>query len=246
MKSRKIKGVEMADKDSIGFLSDNTRKIRKGLLIVCLVSFSISKVGLIVKKISIMGSELAITNFESIPLILGLMVFYFLLTFICYSFEEYSFGYRKIRNEYLEKIESGKAYSLHEIEKEIEFSESEIERFESDFEVHQDSITRGRIKKQKSELEKLFRLRGFFRFKKGSFFERFRFRYLRTFMELFAPIAVGIYTLILLFFFTPVPQLAEDIVELEKEPKTKTMQIDKKQKTPTPLNKRNKEETLKK
>ncbi len=65
-------------------------------------------------------------------------------------------------------------------------------------------------------------------------------------MELFAPIAVGIYTLILLFFFTPVPQLAEDIVELEKEPKTKTMQIDKKQKTPTPLNKRNKEETLKK
>ncbi|MCD4788469.1 MAG: hypothetical protein K8R37_00605 [Bacteroidales bacterium] len=237
----------MADKDRIGFLSDNTRKIRKGLLIVCLVGFSISKVGLIVRKISFMGSELAITNFESISFILGIMVLYYLLTFICYGFDEYSYAYRKLREKYLEKIESGRAYSPHEIDKSLKYAESEYARLETQLEQNEYEEQREKIRDKldakKRETDKLARLIEFQRYYRGSSFERFRFRHLRTFMELLAPIAIGIYTLILLFFFTPIPQLAEDIVKHDKEPATQNMQIDTEKEKPTLLNETNNKET---
>ncbi len=224
----------MADQNQTGILSDETRKIRKGLLVVCLIGFSISKVGLVVKKISILGSELAITRFEAIPLILGLMVLYYLLTFICYGLDEYSSGHRKMHEEYLEKLESGKNYSPEVINENLENAHLECKRLELDLEkvVFGDGqeVIKNKLEEKKREINKLDRLLRFSEYYfHRPFFFRFRFIYFRPFMELFAPIAMGIYTLILLFFFTPIPQLPKNIEEHEKLPISQTAQIDKKQ-----------------
>ena len=68
----------MPNNNQSGFLSESTRKVRMGLLTACLIGFSISKVGFVVTKVSILGSELALTRIEAIPFILGVVVLYYL------------------------------------------------------------------------------------------------------------------------------------------------------------------------
>ena len=67
------------------FLSESTHKLRKSLLIASLVGYAISKAGLKVTKVSLLGSELAITKFEVIPFVLGIVVLYLLVSFIAFA-----------------------------------------------------------------------------------------------------------------------------------------------------------------
>lgn len=76
--------------EKTGFISENTRKIRRGLMTSCLIGFSISQIGLYLREFSLFGSKFAITNHQAIPFILGIIVSYYLVTFLSYGFQEYS------------------------------------------------------------------------------------------------------------------------------------------------------------
>ncbi len=224
----------MLDKSNSGFLSDNTRKIRRGLMIACMIGFTMAKVGLIIKKISIFGTELAITNFEVIPFVIGLAVLYYLLTFISYGFDEYSSAYKQMRVEYYEKIESGRGYSRREILAHLKLADQELGRLEtslqSDILGEKRNEIEDKIRKKEIEFSKLMRVDKAYLSShyKRSFFERFRFRYLREFMELYAPIVIGIYIVILLFFFTSVPTLIDPPKNQQKAQVIENIQADEK------------------
>ena len=98
---------------------------------------------------------------------------------------------------------------MHAI-KELEYELSKVEGF-AEKQAIQEKIT-----KNKKELTKLQRLDEFYHYYRGSFFERLRTQYLRAFMELFAPLLIGVYTVILLFFFTPTPPISQNSVNYDQ------------------------------
>ena len=99
------------------FLTESTQKLRKSLLISSLIGFAISYAGLRVSEVSLLGSKLSITKFEVIPLVLCIIVLYFLVTFTIFGLYDYSQGYRKLRYDALERISKGTVSSRQEAEK---------------------------------------------------------------------------------------------------------------------------------
>ena len=136
-----------------------------------------------------------------------------------------------MRQEYLDKLESGKLLSYHNIDDALEKEESQIKfllqkRPFDELAGSDLSEIQRKIDEKEIERAKLIRLKEFYLSYRGSSFERFRFRHLRTFMEVFAPIAIGIYTIILLFFFTPTPKIINAPEGISKAPTVETLQKD--------------------
>jgi len=192
-------------------------------LIASLIGFAISYAGLRVSEVSLLGSKLAITKFEVIPILLGIIVLYFLVTFIIFGFYDYAQSNRKIRIDYLDRISKGEEYSwpgiksaLGDLEAELEDIENEIER--RSLEGPEVPHKLNRMKREKEqEIFKLKRISEFYEYNKASMFERFRLRGMRTFFDLFFPIIVGIFVAILLFFYTEIPEVEATTPKPAKE-----------------------------
>lgn len=194
------------------FLTEPTRKLRKSLLIASLIGFAISYAGLRVSEISLLGSKLSITKFDVIPFVLGIIVSYFLVTFIIFGLYEYAQSYRKRRFDILERISKGEVYSPRESEIAFHQLKYELEELEkkagfSMLTPRDSSRYEDRAQEIKQEIRKLERVREFYTHYKGSIFERLRIRGMKTFFDLFVPIFIGLYVAILLFFFTKIPEL---------------------------------------
>ena len=204
------------------FLTESTQKLRKSLLISSLIGFAISYAGLRVSEVSLLGSKLSITKFEVIPLVLCIIVLYFLVTFTIFGLYDYSQGYRKLRYDALERISKGTVSSRQEAEKALKELKGELEDLSqmplSEYmEPSKGEARLSRIQEIRKEVTKLEQVLKFFRYYRGSFFERLKLRGMRTFFDLFLPILVGIYVLILLFFFTKIPELQSATAKPEKE-----------------------------
>ncbi len=198
------------------FLTEPTRKLRKSLLIASLIGFAISYAGLRVSEVSLLGSKLSITRFEVIPFVLGIVVSYFLVTFIIFGLYDYSQSHRKKRIDIIEKISKGTVYSETEATNALEDLQAELENLQTEADIAQYTSspeTLSRVKKRvwetQQEISKLERVLEYYRFYKGSIFERFRLRGMKTLFDLLVPISIGLYVAILLFFFTKIPELNE-------------------------------------
>lgn len=189
-------------------LSENTRKVRKSLLVVCLIGFAISQVGISIKKVTVLGTEFIIQNHQAIPLTIGLVIFYFLITFVFYALSEYSTAYEKDRRNYLENI-SGKTFptksqaiaSAAELKNELEKLENEHGSAVGEKEKEKLDI-RKKKKETESEYYKMKRIKDFWDNTKRSIYDVIPFKKTRIFVEFFIPVFIAIYILILLFFYT--------------------------------------------
>jgi len=204
------------------FLTEPTRKLRKSLLVASLIGFAISYAGLRVSEVSLLGSKLSITKFEVIPLVLGIVVSYFLVTFLIFGLYEYSQSYRKLRNGYLERLAKGTEYSRLNTDKALKDLRDELVSLHSNMETLMAGETtrladRDRAREIEQEISKLNRVSDFYEYYKGSIFERLRLRGMRTFFDLFVPILIGIYVAILLFFYTKIPEVEATTPKPEKE-----------------------------
>lgn len=70
-------------------LSEHSRKERRNLLLICLLGLIMKKAGLIPTKISTLGIEFTQTNQSTLLLLTGLLVTYYLISFIIYSFTDF-------------------------------------------------------------------------------------------------------------------------------------------------------------
>lgn len=70
-------------------LSEVTRKVRRSLLGVSILSIAVVKAGLLPGKITALGIELSIKNQQSLTMLFSMIVGYFLITFIVYSFSDF-------------------------------------------------------------------------------------------------------------------------------------------------------------
>lgn len=155
---------------------------------------------------------------------LGIIVLYFLLTFIVFGFHDYSQSYRRLRGDIIERISKGTVSSKHEAEQLLRDLRGELEDLAnhppwSVYARPAEEATKhkSRVQELRKEIEKSEQLSKFFDYYKGSFFERLRLRGLRTFFDLFLPIFVGLYVVILLFFFTKIPAVNDTIPKSGQE-----------------------------
>lgn len=70
-------------------LSPLTRKVRNRLLTSNFVGFVLGILGLQINKISILGSEFGVTRNEMIPIVLVVLILYYLITFIVYGLDDF-------------------------------------------------------------------------------------------------------------------------------------------------------------
>ena len=66
-------------------LSDKTRKTRKALLAASLIGICISHIDVNISKVTVFGTEFKFGNFEAIPIILGLIILFYLINFYAYG-----------------------------------------------------------------------------------------------------------------------------------------------------------------
>lgn len=204
------------------FLTEPTRKLRKSLLVASLIGFAISYAGLRVSEVSLLGSKLSITRFEVIPFVLGIVVSYFLVTFIIFGFHDYAQSYRKKRIDIIEKISKGTLYSETEATNALIDLQAELENLQTEVDIAEYTSPGNvsRVKKKvwetQQEISKLERVLEYYRFYKGSIFERLRLRGMKTLFDLLVPISIGLYVAILLFFFTKIPELNDTTLKPEQ------------------------------
>lgn len=111
---------------SITYLSENTRKIRRSLLLVSLIGYAISKLGLALTEVQVFGSKFEFQNYTAIPFVLILVILYFLITFVVYAGSEQSRGFLKAVEDYHARVAQGKSYTPDDIEHSISSLQSEI------------------------------------------------------------------------------------------------------------------------
>ena len=70
-------------------LSDLTRKERKFLLGISILSITLVKAGIVPTKITALGVEVGKTDQQSILWVIGLITFYFLIAFIIYAASDF-------------------------------------------------------------------------------------------------------------------------------------------------------------
>lgn len=198
-------------------LTGFTRKLRKSLLIASFIGFAISYAGLSVSEVSLLGSKLAITNFEIIPFVLGIIVLYFLANFIFFGFYDYSQHYRKLRLNIADLYSEGKMAKAGEVIERIRNLNKELDELRQKLPMagiespdKADKI-RDKMKVIESERKKLSKAVDFLAKTQVYIFENSVFIKLiykmRTIFDFFVPIGVGAYVVILLFFFTKIPQV---------------------------------------
>ncbi|MEC4686191.1 MAG: hypothetical protein VST71_10725 [Nitrospirota bacterium] len=199
--------------DDNSILSNHTRKVRKSLLIASVIGYSISKIGLTIKKVSLFGSEFSITNHEAIPFILIIITTYLLITFISYSLSDYSSHYRKGKRDYIEQIVSGSMQSRDALLHSLSLLEKEIINLEKKIKGMNYIPPDGRIEiekeieKKKFEQQKLNNILRFHETNRKSLFDYFTFAKFRLVMELIIPILAGIITIVFLIFYTNITQI---------------------------------------
>ncbi len=181
-------------------ISESTRKVRKSLLAASLVGLSISMIDVSISKITIFGTEFKIGNFQAIPFVLGVIVLYFLITFIFYVLSEYAHLHREGEKEFLLGLRSPVPTTHKEAKREVERLQTELERIGStagsmaDFEKE---FTEKQIK-----LDNMKSVLNYLKNKDLKLFDRFSFMNIRFVIELIVPITVGIFACIMVFFFT--------------------------------------------
>lgn len=187
-------------------LSENTRKVRLSLLVVCLIGFAISQVGISIKKVTVLGTEFIIQNHQAIPLTIGLVVFYNLITFVFYALSEYSTIYQQNRKDRLESITGEKFLTQSEAIASAQQLELELHSLEkkadSDLGEEEKSKIVDKMKEKELEYFKMKRIIDFWAETKRTIYDIIPFKKARIFVEFFIPVFIAIYTLILLFFYT--------------------------------------------
>jgi|SRR3989339_1965451 len=193
----------------IGNLSDETKKIRKSLLLFCAIGFSLSQIGLSIGKISLFGSVLYASNIAAIPIVLGLIVLYYLVSFIVVGLHEYSNSYRKSREEYITQFTEGKTYTESDVQLLLTIIDREISEFQ--FQLKNSPLLDDRnklqiaISEKNQEKIKYKRILDFLKTHDASLFEKIKIDILKNFVDLFLPVLIGIYVCVILFFFTHIP-----------------------------------------
>ena len=113
-------------------LSDSTRKVRKGLLASSLIGYAISRIGVSISKVSVFGTEIKIGNFEAIPFVLGMIIIYYLITFISYSISEYSHSSYETENQSFVTSDIALPANRREAKKTLSRIENEVSTLEEE------------------------------------------------------------------------------------------------------------------
>jgi hypothetical protein len=79
-------------------LADETRKIRKSLLIWCLISVALTVGGLFPTEVTILGLKVTSTNKTVLLSIVGAVILYFLVSFLIYGAADFSSWYFRQRS----------------------------------------------------------------------------------------------------------------------------------------------------
>jgi len=126
-------------------ISEDTKKMRKSLLLSCLIGFSISELGLIIEKISVLSTEISITSFDSVPFILSIIIFYFLFSFCINGIYEYSQYFVSQKRVYLNQISNGEVYEKEEIRKNLDTSNQDLAILENQLTIILDPKIKSKI-----------------------------------------------------------------------------------------------------
>lgn len=192
-----------------GNFSIETKKVRKSLLLFSTIGFTISQLGIIINKLSLLGSEFIATNIEIIPLILSLIIAYFWISFLILGLHEYSDSYRNARRENLLKISNGNMFSEELINKTKEEYEKEIIVIKNKIKESPSIPIRVELEKKLEELfTKISRHNLILKLNSGtkiSFFERINIQPFKTFIDLLLPLLIGSFVFIRLAFYTDIP-----------------------------------------
>ncbi len=206
---------------STSYLSDNTRKIRRWLLLVCLIGYSISKLDLTLTEIHVFGSKFEMLNYTAIPFVLIIVILYFLITYAFYSLSEYSHGHWTEAADVVERHVQGKTRSPFDISVKMDGIRRDIDNI-------QEQITNREYYELDARavagLEKALEERKIENKKLLEFFinatsriplvAQYSWGHLRTFVEMVLPMLVAMYAIVHLAYFTEIsnPNLKGDAV----------------------------------
>ncbi len=198
-------------------LSESTRKTRKSMLTFALIGILISRIQVTIGEVSVLGTKFIVKDFGAIPVILALVVLYFLLSFGFNGLNDFSIAHRKRREDLVDKASSGRIISLEDAEQQRSVLQNELVNLEKEIAGLLSRSEREPLSNQisirKNEIAKLEKIIGFYQYYRGSFFERLRLQGLSDFMNLWLPMFVGTLAVVLLLLFTKLPS-----VPAESEP----------------------------
>jgi hypothetical protein len=190
-------------------LSENSRKLRKSMLAFSMVGLVLAYVQPVINKVTVLGTEFIITNFGALPTILGLIILYFLVSFGVNAVDEYTASNRKRREDLIDRIASGKVYTTEEAEEQLGKLKLELKSLHAEFNSlgfnDKTEVTR-MIQLKEQEIFKTQKILDFYNTYKMPLFGRINLRrWITNGINVYLPILVGIYTIVLLVFFTKFP-----------------------------------------
>ena len=184
---------------TLGTLSENTKRIRRSLLTASLVGCVITMIDVSISKVTVFGTEFKIGNYQAIPIVLGLIISYYLITFSIYALSEYEHMYRKGKKEYLTTLALRVPVTLEEADDQIASLKIQLNQLKDEIRT---SIIIEEIKSKEMELKKIELIKNYLKTTKNNFFDIFSFKKIYFVIELFFPIALALYACLLVFFFT--------------------------------------------
>lgn len=169
--SENINNIEEIIKDP---LSEETRKSRKSLLAFSFIGITMVHTGFIPTKIDSMGIQFSEMNQNKILLTLGVVIIYFLISFLIYSTSDFLILKIKILNNW-------RSY----LDKQIEIAEKPDKKYEAAQALH-------------LAIEKQNVVKAYKNFKYISFSSKV-ISVLRTFLEFIVPVLIALYSIYILF-----------------------------------------------
>ena len=192
---------------NINYLSENTRKIRRSLLLVSLIGYAISKVGLTLTEFQVFGSKFELKNYEAIPFVLIMVVAYFLTTFTVYALSEFAQGYKIAGEELVERHAQGKPTSALDIRLSMNKIRDEIRRL-SDLDVDIDTLDSrdSAVREKQVEYDRLGGLHDMIMDFQSRIplYARISWKSVRTLVEMALPVVVALYVIVHLAFYTEI------------------------------------------
>jgi hypothetical protein len=174
----------------------------------------ISYIKISVTKITTAGTEIVIQDYTAIPVILSIIVLYFLVVFIFNALDEYSKYHHKNREDVIERITAGKAYSFHDINLKVKSINEDIIKIENAtrYSGNEETIltNNAKIKELKQEVDRLEMVLTYYQYSKASIYERIKLEGIKDFVNIYLPMFVGLYSIIILLFFTHFPNIDVD------------------------------------
>ena len=219
------------------FLSASTKKTRRSLLAASVTGILISYVGISISKVSVMGTQFIIKDFASIPVILGLVVLYFLVVFIFNGLQEYRTLLGKARSEYFDRLEKGKIYSMDEVNKRMEDIRNELTSLRRNVDgppsIPDGEARNKRVEELEKEYEKKQMVWYFLSISDTHALEGFPNSNAKLTINVLLPALVGLFAVILLLFFTKLPHTPSDLPG-DKKDEAITEQVDTSRSCPRP------------